>query len=89
MQAFRPRIGWHVDPSGHALVTPTLFALLSYDALVIDRIPAYIKQGEEGCSAALALPCRGHSHPATPSPLLQPTSATRPCSSCGRGWRRT
>jgi hypothetical protein len=42
--AHRPRIGWHIDPSGHALLSPTLFALLGYDALVIDRIPAYIKQ---------------------------------------------
>lgn len=44
-EVFRPRIGWHIDPSGHALLSPTLFALLAYDALVIDRIPAYIKQG--------------------------------------------
>ncbi len=42
--AYRPRFGWHIDPSGHALLTPTLFALLGYDAVVIDRIPAYMKQ---------------------------------------------
>ena len=34
----RPKIGWQIDPFGHSAMTPTLFALLGYDAMVINRI---------------------------------------------------
>ena len=34
----RPKIGWQIDPFGHSAMTPTLFALLAYDAMVINRI---------------------------------------------------
>jgi hypothetical protein len=34
----RPKIGWQIDPFGHSAMTPSLFALLGYDAMVINRI---------------------------------------------------
>ncbi|XP_065833853.1 epididymis-specific alpha-mannosidase-like isoform X2 [Oscarella lobularis] len=41
---YRPRIGWHIDPFGASIFTPTLYALLGYDAMVINRIPDQTKQ---------------------------------------------
>lgn len=40
----RPRVGWHIDPFGASVFTPTLYALLGYDAMIINRIPDPIKQ---------------------------------------------
>jgi hypothetical protein len=34
----QPRIAWQLDPFGHSSVSPTLFALMGFDALVINRI---------------------------------------------------
>ena len=34
----KPRIGWQLDPFGHSDATPSIFAALGYDALVINRI---------------------------------------------------
>lgn len=33
-----PKVGWQIDPFGHSSVTPALFALMGFDALVINRI---------------------------------------------------
>ena len=41
--AYRPRVLWQPDPSGHALLTPTLAASLGFDALFIDRIPGMVR----------------------------------------------
>jgi hypothetical protein len=41
--AARPRVLWQPDPSGHALLTPTLAASLGFDALFIDRIPGMVR----------------------------------------------
>ena len=39
MQEFgvRPRIGWHIDPFGHAAATPTMFADMGFDAFYFGR----------------------------------------------------
>ena len=42
--AYRPRHAWQIDPSGHALLTPTLMASLGFDSLVIDRVPDPVRQ---------------------------------------------
>lgn len=42
--ANRPRFLWHIDPSGHAAITPTLAAELGFDALVLDRVPDPVRQ---------------------------------------------
>ena len=34
----RPHIGWQIDPFGHSALTPSLWALMGYDAMVINRI---------------------------------------------------
>ena len=34
----QPRIAWQLDPFGHSSVSPTAFALMGFDALVINRI---------------------------------------------------
>ena len=34
----RPHIGWQIDPFGHSAMTPSLWALMGYDAMVINRI---------------------------------------------------
>jgi hypothetical protein len=34
----QPRIAWQIDPFGHSKLTPSLFKLMGYDALVINRI---------------------------------------------------
>jgi hypothetical protein len=34
----RPRIAWQIDPFGHSSLTPSLFAEMGFDALVINRI---------------------------------------------------
>jgi hypothetical protein len=39
----RPRYVWQIDPSGHALLTPTLMAQLGFSAVIIDRIPVWLK----------------------------------------------
>lgn len=33
-----PKIAWQIDPFGHSSVTPSLFALMGFEALVINRI---------------------------------------------------
>lgn len=40
----RPRFGWQIDPFGHSSLTPSLFALMGFDALVINRIHYSIKR---------------------------------------------
>ena len=40
----KPRFLWQIDPSGHSIYTPTLAAMLGYDALVIDRVPDPVRQ---------------------------------------------
>ena len=39
----RPRYGWHPDSFGASSVTPTLYALAGFDALVHDRMDDEIK----------------------------------------------
>eukprot|EP00003_Mantamonas_plastica_P005509 TRINITY_DN1441_c1_g2_i4.p1 TRINITY_DN1441_c1_g2~~TRINITY_DN1441_c1_g2_i4.p1 ORF type:complete len:1388 (-),score=486.72 TRINITY_DN1441_c1_g2_i4:112-4029(-) len=39
----KPRVGWQIDPFGHSALTPSLFAQMGYDAMVINRIPFYKK----------------------------------------------
>jgi hypothetical protein len=34
----RPKIGWQIDPFGHSSLTPSLWSLMGYDAMVINRI---------------------------------------------------
>ena len=34
----RPHIGWQIDPFGHSSLTPSLWSLMGYDAMVINRI---------------------------------------------------
>ena len=34
-----PRIGWQIDPFGASAVTPSVFAMMGFDALVINRVP--------------------------------------------------
>jgi len=34
----QPRIGWQIDPFGHSSITPSLFAAMGFDAMVINRI---------------------------------------------------
>ena len=34
----RPHIGWQIDPFGHSALTPSLWSLMGYDAMVINRI---------------------------------------------------
>ena len=34
----QPRIAWQIDPFGHSATTPTIFALMGFEALVINRI---------------------------------------------------
>ena len=41
--AYRPRVLWQPDPSGHALLTPTLAASLGFDAIFLDRIPGIVR----------------------------------------------
>ncbi|KAK9692861.1 Alpha-mannosidase 2x, variant 2 [Basidiobolus ranarum] len=41
----RPRIGWQIDPFGHADVTPTLFRQFGFDTMVMSRIPNSLHQG--------------------------------------------
>jgi len=38
-----PRIGWQIDPFGHSSVTPSLWSLMGFDALVINRIHHSLK----------------------------------------------
>lgn len=38
-----PTIGWQIDPFGHSLVTPTLYSLFGFDAVVVNRIHYAIK----------------------------------------------
>lgn len=40
----KPRFLWQIDPSGHAALTPTLAAMLGYDAIVLDRVPDPVRQ---------------------------------------------
>ncbi len=40
---FRPKYGWHIDPSGHSAQTPTVFSQLGYNAFIIARIPTWLK----------------------------------------------
>ena len=39
----QPRVGWQIDPFGHSAVTPSLMALMGFDALVINRIHFNVK----------------------------------------------
>ena len=39
----QPRIAWQIDPFGHSAATASLFALMGYDALVINRIHFNLK----------------------------------------------
>eukprot|EP01119_Soliformovum_irregulare_P019887 TRINITY_DN6388_c0_g1_i4.p1 TRINITY_DN6388_c0_g1~~TRINITY_DN6388_c0_g1_i4.p1 ORF type:complete len:1028 (+),score=331.23 TRINITY_DN6388_c0_g1_i4:166-3084(+) len=39
----RPRIGWQIDPFGHSSLTPTIFAQVGYQALVLNRIHHQLK----------------------------------------------
>ena len=38
-----PRVAWQIDPFGHSAVTPTLFALMGFQAVVINRVHHQIK----------------------------------------------
>ena len=38
-----PRVAWQIDPFGHSAVTPTLFSLMGFQALVINRVHHQIK----------------------------------------------
>lgn len=40
----RPSYEWHIDPFGHSLFVPELYAQLGYKAVVINRIPDAVKQ---------------------------------------------
>jgi hypothetical protein len=42
-EAARPRIAWQIDPFGHASTTPSLFSLMGYEALVLNRIHMDLK----------------------------------------------
>ena len=39
----KPRIGWHIDPFGHASATPRLMAQMGFDAFffLADRLPTF------------------------------------------------
>jgi alpha-mannosidase len=38
-----PKIAWQIDPFGHSSVTPTIFNLMGYESLVINRIHHQLK----------------------------------------------
>ncbi|EGD75153.1 hypothetical protein PTSG_06807 [Salpingoeca rosetta] len=40
----RPKWAWHIDPFGHSVTSPSVFASLGYSAFVINRIPDDEKQ---------------------------------------------
>lgn len=43
-----PRFGWQIDPFGHSAVTPALFRLFGYEAVVINRIHFKYKAAMKG-----------------------------------------
>jgi len=40
----QPRIAWQIDPFGHSSTTPSLFAMMGFQALVINRIHHDVKK---------------------------------------------
>jgi hypothetical protein len=43
-----PRIAWQIDPFGHSAVTPSLWGLMGFEALVINRIHHALKDTFKG-----------------------------------------
>ena len=70
--AARPRVLWQPDPSGHALLTPTLAASLGFDALFIDRIPGAVRT-EYVKNLSLQFVWTGVETTAAPSPTILAT----------------
>lgn len=39
----QPRVAWQIDPFGHSKITPSIFKMMGYDSLVINRIHHAVK----------------------------------------------
>eukprot|EP00516_Mucochytrium_quahogii_P001594 CAMPEP_0203752564 /NCGR_PEP_ID=MMETSP0098-20131031/6475_1 /ASSEMBLY_ACC=CAM_ASM_000208 /TAXON_ID=96639 /ORGANISM=" , Strain NY0313808BC1" /LENGTH=1279 /DNA_ID=CAMNT_0050642793 /DNA_START=152 /DNA_END=3988 /DNA_ORIENTATION=- len=40
----KPRVGWQIDSSSHSDITPSLFAFMGYDSLILNRIHYGVKK---------------------------------------------
>ena len=81
----RPRFGWHVDPFGATAATPTLFALMGFDAHLTSRInydqkAAMMKAKVIASAVSIVLPPSSSSY-CSSSSSSSPSSQLFSCSS--------